>query len=55
MTLPTHPDGPGGQQDQEHGVVQLVHGEGYQPPKNYRSGSIQVPNGLRITPLTHPG
>ena len=43
--------GPGGQQDQEHGVVQHVQGEGYQPPKTSRTGSSQVPKGLRITPL----
>ena len=47
--------GPGGQRDQEQGVVQHVQGEGYQPPKNSRSGSSQVPKGLRITPTTHPG
>ena len=47
--------GPGGQRDQEHRVVQHVQGEGYQPPKNSRSGSSQVPQGLRITPTTHPG
>ena len=46
--------GPGGQEDQEHGVVQHVQGEGYQPPKTYRSGSSQVPKGLRMTPPTHP-
>ena len=47
--------GPGGQRDQEHGVVQHVQGEGYQPPKTFRSGSSQVPKGLRMTPPTHPG
>ena len=47
--------GPGGQRDQEHGVVQHVQGEGYQPPKTSRSGSSQVPKGLRMTPTTHPG
>ena len=51
--------GPGGQRDQEHGVVQHVQGEGYQPPKTFRSGSSQVPKGFRMTPpkkvnLTHP-
>ena len=46
--------GPGGQRDQEHGVVQHVQGEGYQPPKTSRSGSSQVPKGLRMTPPTHP-
>ena len=35
--------GPGGQQDQVHGVVQHVQGEGYQPPESSRSGSSQVP------------
>ena len=47
--------GPGGQRDQEHGVVQHVQGEGYQPPKTFRTGSSQVPQGLRMTPPTHPG
>ena len=47
--------GPGGQQDQEHGVVLHVQGEGYQPPITYRSGSSQVPKGLRMTPPTHQG
>ena len=47
--------GPGGQQDQEHGVVQYVQGEGYQPSITSRTGSSQVPKGLRMTPLTHPG
>ena len=55
MTPPTHPVGPGGQWDQEHGVAQHVQGEGYQPHKTSRSGSSQVPKGLRINPPTHPG
>ena len=56
---PTYPSwwsvGPGGQRDQEHGVVLPVQGEGYQPPITFRSGSSQVPKGLRMTPSTHPG
>ena len=47
--------GPGGQRDQEHGVVQHVQGEGYQPPITSRIGSSQVPKGLRMTPPTNPG
>ena len=43
--------GPGGQRDQEHGVVLHVQGEGYQPPITFRSGSSQVPQGLGMTPL----
>ena len=43
--------GPGGQRDQEHGVVLHVQGEGYQPPITFRSGSSQVPQGLSMTPL----
>ena len=35
-------DGPGGQEDQEHGVVLHVQGEGYQPPITSRSESSQV-------------
>ena len=46
--------GPGGQRDQEHGVVLHDQGEGYQPPKTSRSGSSQVPKGLRMTPPTNP-
>ena len=46
---------PGGQQDQEHGVVLHDLGEGYQPPITSRSGSSQVPQGLSMTPSTHPG
>ena len=42
--------GPGGQRDQEHGVVLHVQGEGYQPPITSRTGSSQVPKGLRMTP-----
>ena len=42
---------PGGQRDQEHGVVQHVQGEGYQPPIISRTGSSQVPQGLGMTPL----
>ena len=30
MTPPTHPGGPGGQQDQGHGLVLHVQGEVYQ-------------------------
>ena len=41
--------GPGGQRDQEHGVVLHVQGEGYQPHITFRSGSSQVPKGLRIS------
>ena len=47
--------GPGGQQDQEHGVVQHVQGEGYQPPITSKTGSCQVPQGFSMTPPTHPG
>ena len=47
--------GPGGQRDQEHGVVQHVPGEGYHPPITFRSGNSQVPKGLRMTPPTHSG
>ena len=47
--------GPGGQRDQEHGVVQHVQGEGYQPPITSITGSSQVPKGLRMTTPTHPG
>ena len=38
--------GPGGQQDQEHGVVLYDQEEGYQPPKTFRSGGSQVPQGV---------
>ena len=43
--------GPGGQQDQEHGVVLHVQEEGYQPPQTSRTESSQVPQGLSMTPL----
>ena len=32
MTPATNPGGPGGQRDQEHGVVLHDQEEGYQPP-----------------------
>ena len=38
--------GPGGQRDQEHGVVLHDQEEGYQSPINFRTGSSQVPQGL---------
>ena len=41
--------GPGGQRDQEHGVVLHVQGECYQPPITSRKKI------LSITPPTHPG
>ena len=47
--------GPGGQRDQGHGVVLHVQGEGYQPPITSRIWINQVPQGLSITPPTHPG
>ena len=37
--------GPGGQQDQEHGVVLHDQEEGHRPPITFRSGSSQVPQG----------
>ena len=40
------PVGPGGQRDQEHGVVLHDKEEGYQPPKTFRSGGSQVPQGV---------
>ena len=44
---PPYPSvGPGGQQDQEHGVVLHVQGECYQPPITFRSGSSLEPKGL---------
>ena len=43
--------GPGGQQDQEHGVVLHDWEEGYQPPQTSRTESSQVPQGLSMTPL----
>ena len=39
MTLPTHPGGPGGQQDQGHGVVLHDQGEVYQQPISFMRGS----------------
>ena len=47
--------GPGGQQDQEHGVVLHDQEEGYQPPIISRTGSSQVPQGLSMTPPTCQG
>ena len=47
--------GPGGQRDQEHGVVLHEQEEGHQPPKNFRRWCSQVPQGLSMTPPTHPG
>ena len=47
--------GPGGQQDQENGVVLHIQGEGYPPPITFRSGSSQAPQGLSMTPPTHQG
>ena len=47
--------GPGGQRDQEHGVVLHDQEEGHQPPIIFRTGSSQVPQGLSMTPPTHPG
>ena len=55
MTPPTHPGGPGGQQDQGHGVVLHDQEEGYQPPITFRSGNSHGPEGLSMTPPTHPG
>ena len=46
--------GPGGQRDQEHGVVLHDQEEGYQPPITFRNGSSQVPQGLGMTLQTHP-
>ena len=43
--------GPGGQRDQEHGVVQHDQEEGYQPTKISNTESSQVPQGLSVTPL----
>ena len=45
--------GPGGQRDQEHGVVLHVHREGYQPPLTYRNGRMGVAKGLNMTTPTH--
>ena len=47
--------GPGGQRDQQHGVVQHVQGEGHQPPITSRTGSCQVHQGLSMTPPTRQG
>ena len=44
-----------GQRDQEHGVVQHVQEEGYQPPQTSRTESSQVPQGLSMTPPTCQG
>ena len=43
--------GPGGQRDQEHGVVLHVQEEGYQSPITFRTTRYQVPQGLSMTPL----
>ena len=51
MTPTTHQGGPGGQQDQGHGLVLHVHGEGYQPPITSRTGSSRVCQGLSMYPL----
>ena len=45
MTPPTCQSGPGGQQDQGHGVALHDQEEGYQPPRTSRSGSSRVPKG----------
>ena len=55
MTTPTRQGGPGGLQDQGHGVVLHDQEEGYQPPTIFISGSSQLPQGLSMTPPTHPG
>ena len=55
MTPPTHQGGPGGQQDQGHGVVLHDQEEGYQPPVTSRTWSSQVPQGLSTSPPTHQG
>ena len=46
---------PGGQRDQEHGVVLHDQEEGYQPPVTSRTGSSRVPQGLSMTPPTRQG
>ena len=51
MIPPTHQAGPGGQQDQGHGVVLHDQEEGYQPPITSRTGSSQVHQGLSMYPL----
>ena len=43
--------GPGGQRDQEHGVVLHVQEEGYQLPQTSRTESSKVPQGLSMTLL----
>ena len=55
MTPPTHQGGPGGQQDQGHGVVLHDQEEGYQPPITSRTGSSQVPQNLSMSPPTCQG
>ena len=47
--------GPGGQPDQEQGVALHDQEEGYQPSLTFRTGCSQVPQGLSMTPPTHPG
>ena len=47
--------GPGGQQDQEHGVVLHVQGEGYQLLITFSSGSSEVPKGFSIIPISIQG
>ncbi len=47
--------GPGGQREQEHGVVLHDQEEGYKPPITCRTGSSQVPQGLSTTPPTRQG
>ena len=42
MTPPTQPGGPGGQQDQGHGVVPHDQGDVYQQAITFRSRSRQV-------------
>ena len=41
--------GPGGQRDQEHGVVLHDQEEGYQPSKTSKTESSQVPQGSVLT------
>ena len=55
MTPPTHPGGPGGQRDREHGVVLHDQEEGYQPPITSKTRSSQVTQGLSMTPPTCQG
>ena len=47
--------GPGGQPDQEQGVALHDQEEGYQPSLTFRTRCSQVPQGLSMTPTTHPG